>query len=146
VGGGEVSELFSDLMRTQYIVDEIGLKIPHSDFDRPKDYYNHCRERTYTGDEYADMCAFKDKSIMLYDRRWQSARAVIDLIAAEIDIDPENCGLFLYGLLQEKGEFVSPLVDKMRTWFDKSGDKVKLKRRIAELEAQLEALRAAIKS
>lgn len=140
-----MSELFDGITRTEYIIDECGFRIPHSDFDRPPDYYAKLRERTYTGDEYADMCRFKDRCTALYDKRWKSAKAVIDFVAAEVGIDPEKCDSFLYGLMESRGEFSSPLVDKMRTWFDKSGDKVKLKRRIAELESQLSALRAAIK-
>lgn len=140
-----MNELFSGVTRTEYIIDECGLKIPYSDFDRPDEYYIDLLNRTYTGEQYADMCKFKDKTIALYDRRWKSAKEVIDLIAREIDIDPETSGLYLYGVMQVKGEFSSPLVERMRNWFDKSGDKVKLKKRITELEAQLEALRAAIK-
>lgn len=140
-----MNELFKDITRTEYIVDEGGFKVPHSDFDRSPEYYAKMREKTYTGDEYADMCRFKDKSLALYDRRWKSAKAVIDLVAQAIGEDPETTGLFLYGALQIKGEFTSPLVEKMEHWFDKSGDKVKLKRRIAELEAQLTALQAAIR-
>jgi len=138
-------ELFENLTRTEYTVSKSGIKIPHSDFDRPANYYDAIRDKTYTGEKYIEMCRFKDSSIALYDRRWQSAKAVIDMIAREIDIEPETCGLCLYGLIQERGEFSSPLVDKMRTWFDKSGDKVKMKRRIAELEAELGALRSAIR-
>lgn len=139
-----MKELFADIMRTEYTIDECGIKVPYSDFDRPPEYYAELRKRTYTGDEYADMCMFKDRGTALYDKRWKSAKAVIDLIAKEIDIDPWNCGLYIYALVQTRGEFISPLVEKMRAWFDKSGDKVKLKRRITELEAQLFALRAAI--
>jgi len=120
-------------------------KIPFSDFDRPSDYYNNLRNKTYTGDDYAGMCMFKDKSIALYDKRWQSARAVIDLIAKEIDIDTEKSGLYLYTLTQNRGEFESPLVNKIREWFDKSGEKVKLKKRISELETQVNLLKNMLK-
>lgn len=140
-----MSELFENLTRTEYMVDPIGIKIPHSDFDRPDDYYDKLRNRTYTGDEYAQMCKFKDKSLVLYDRRWKSAKAVIDLIAAEVNIDPERCDKYLYALVQVKGEFKSPLVNELRSWFDKSGDKVKLKKQIKDSEAQINALRAALR-
>lgn len=142
----QMDNIFENLTRTEYVVTESGIKIPHSNFDRPKDYYDKLRDRTYSGDEYANMCAFKDKSTALFDKRWQSAKAVIDLVAAEINIDPENCGLYLYALDQTaKGEFESPLVEEMRKWFDKSGDKVKLKKQIKDLEAQVDALRAALR-
>jgi hypothetical protein len=140
-----MDDLFENITRTEYIISPSGIKIPHSDFDRPNDYYSKMCDRTYTGEEYAEMCAFKDRTIALFDKRWQSARAVIDLIAAELEIDPENCGLNLYALKQVNGEFESPLVNEMRGWFDKSGDKAKLKKRIKELEAQIEALKAVLR-
>ena len=140
-----MSELFENLTKTEYVITESGIKIPHSDFDRPADYYDKLRDKTYTGDEYVSMCAFKDKSTALYDKRWKSAKAVIDLIASEIDIDPEKCGLNLYALYQRCGEFESPLVNKIREWFDKSGEKVKLKKRISELETQVAVLRSALR-
>lgn len=140
-----MSELFENITRTEYVIDSIGIKIPYSDFDRPDDYYCNLRDKTYTGEEYANMCAFKDKTTALYDKRWKSAKAVIDMIATEINIDPEKCGLYLYALIQIKGEFESPLVTEMRNWFDKSGDKVKLKKQIKDLEAQVDALRAVLK-
>ena len=140
-----MSEIFENLTKTEYVITESGIKIPHSDFDRPINYYDKCLDKTYTGYEYARMCAFKDKSTALFDKRWQSSRAVIDLIAAEIDIDPEKCGLYLYALEQKSGELESPLVNKIREWFDKSGDKVKLKKRISDLEAQVNLLQAMLK-
>jgi 3-oxoacyl-ACP reductase-like protein len=139
-----VNELFEGLTKTQYVIQN-GIKIPYSDFDRPADYYDKLRDRTYSGDEYANMCAFKDKSTALFDKRWKSAKEVIDLIASEIDIDPEKCGLYLYALKQRDGEFESPLVNKMREWFGKSGEKVKLKKRISELETEVSVLRSALR-
>jgi len=141
----KIENIFENLTQTEYVITEGGIKIPYSDFDRPKDYYNNLRGRTFSGREFADMCKFKDSSIALYDKRWQSAKAVIDLIATEVGIDPEKCGLYLYALVQVKGEFESPLVKEIRKWFDKSGDKVKLKKQIKDLEAQVDALRAVLR-
>lgn len=140
-----MEELFENIMRTEYTISEGGFKIPHSDFDRPKGHYDILCNRNYTGDEYASMCRFKDKSTALFDKRWKSAKAVIDMVATEVGIDPEKCGLYLYSLTQVKGEFESPLITEMRKWFDKSGDKVKLKKRISELEAQVELLKSMLK-
>ena len=139
-----MDEIFDGVTRVEYTITASGIKVPHSNFDRPESYYDGVRAHTHTVDQYAGMCRFKDKTIALYDRRWQSAKAVIDLIAKELSIDPENCDICLYGLSQNGDEFRSPLVDKMLAWFDRSGDKVKMKKRIAELEGQLEALRLAI--
>jgi len=139
-----MDEIFDGVTRVEYTITAGGIKVPYSNFDRPESYYDGVRAHAHTADQYAGMCRFKDKTIALYDRRWQSAKAVIDLIAKELSIDSENCDICLYGLSQNGGEFSSPLVDKMLAWFDKSGDKVKMKKRIAELEVQLETLRAAI--
>lgn len=141
-----MSKLFENITRTEYTISDGGFKIPHSDFDRASDYYNKLRGKTYTGDEYANMCSFKDKSTALYDKRWKSAKAVIDLVALEIGIDPNKTDLYLYALVQRrKGEFESPLIECMRSWFDKSGDKVKLKKRISELEKQIDLLKSMLK-
>ena len=140
-----MDDLFDNIPRIEYTVSPGGIKIPHSDFDRPNDYYSKMCDRTYTGKEFAEMCIMKDRLIALYDKRWQSARAVIDLIAKELNIDPEKTDRYLYALVQVGDEFESPLVNEMRGWFDKSGDKAKLKKRIKELEAQVEALRAVLR-
>jgi hypothetical protein len=140
-----MEKLFEDITRAEYTIDECGLKIPHSDFDRPPEYYDKLRARVYSGDEYADLCRFKDRNTALYDKRWKSAKAVIDLVASEVGIDPEQTDLHIYGLLQIRGEFRSPLIDRIRDWFDKSGDKVKLKKKITELEQQVDLLKAMLK-
>lgn len=68
---------------------------------------------------------------------------MIDLVACELGIEPD---ITLYSLKQQSdGNFSSPLIDEMRKLFDKSGDKVKLKKRIRELEAQVDALRAVLR-
>ncbi len=139
-----MDNLFDNIARTEYTISDGGYKVPHSDFDRPADYYASIEMPTVGS--YREMLRFKDKNTALFDKRWKSAKEVIDMVAREIDIDPENCGLYLYSPMQRPGgEFESPLVEKMRRWFDKSGDKVKLKKRIAELEAQVSTLRELIK-
>ena len=140
-----MDDLFDNITKTEYVISPSGLKVPYSDFDRPNDCYDIYRNKTYTGDEFAEMCIMKDRLIALYDKRWQSARAVIDLIAKELNIDPEKTDRYLYALVQVNGEFESPLVNEMRGWFDKSGDKAKLKKRIKELETQIEALKAVLR-
>lgn len=140
-----MNEIFENLTKTEYVISPSGVKVPYSEFDREEYYYDRLRSKTYTGDEYVEMAKFKDKGLALYDKRWKSAKAVIDLIATEVGIDPEKCGLNLYILSQKNGEFESPLINKMHEWFDKSGDKVKLKKRISELEAQVEMLKNLLK-
>lgn len=131
-------DLFDDLMRTEYVVKN-GYKMPFSVFDRPDEFYKRFAAHSYTGEDYARMLKLKDRNAAICDKRWKSAKAVIDCVAREVNIDPETCGLYLYGVDCDNS---TPLVAEMRKWFDRSGDKVKLKKRIAELEAQVETLKA----
>ncbi len=138
-----MNDLFENVERIEYTISESGFKVPHSDWDRVESYYEKHASRDYSGEEYAEMCRFKDKSVARFDKRWKSAQAVIDLVAYELGIEPD---IALYGIIQQSnGDFSSPLIEAMRQWFDKSGDKVKLKKRIRELEAQVDALRAVLR-
>lgn len=138
-------EFFENITRTEYVVSEGGYKIPYSEFDRPNSYYEKF-DRSFTQEEYVQMCKFKDRNTALFDKRWKSAKEVIDLIAYEVGVDPEKTDFFIYAPKQDKdGNFYSPLVEKLKKFFDKSGDKVKMKKQIAQLEGQLEALRQAIR-
>ncbi len=139
-------DIFENIEKTEYTISESGIKVPYSDWDRPQEYYNKIEDRTYTTQEYINMCRLKDRNTALFDKRWKSAQAVIDLVAKEININPQTCGLMLYGVHQKpNGELYTPLAEEMRKWFDKSGDKVKLKKRITELEAQIEMLKNMLK-
>lgn len=113
---------------------------PVSEFSRPKEYYDKI-EMPSVGD-YRDMLRFKDKSTAMYDKRWQCAKAVIDAIARRIGIDPETSGLYLYCPDNIHGD--SEMLRKIDEWFDKSGDKVKLKKKISELASENTVLRSLI--
>lgn len=111
-----------------------------SDFDRPDSYYEK------EGVNWQDMARIKDKSTALYDKRWQAACEVIDIIALKVGIDPEKSGLYLYSVDWDSrtSEASSPLANKIDDWFDKGGDKVKLKKRIDELENENQVLRSLV--
>jgi hypothetical protein len=110
-----------------------------SDFDHPEDYYSALEMRQ---DEWRGLCKLKDKNLALLDRRWREAREVIDLIAKRIGIDPETSGSHLYGAID--GE--SLLASKLDGYFDRSGDKVKLKRAIDDLERENAVLRSLVRA
>ena len=138
-----MNDIFENVGRIEYTISKSGFKVPHSDWDRDESYYEEHAIHDYTGEDFVRMCRFKDRSVALFDKRWKSAQAVIDLVAYELGIEPD---ITLYGLIQQSnGDFSSPLIEAMRQWFDKSGDKVKLKKRIRELEAQVDALRAVLR-
>lgn len=117
-----------------------GIRGYSSDFDRPDSYYEA------EGVNWQDLAKLKDRSTALYDKRWQAACEVIDIIARKVGIDPQESGLYLYGVDWDSKTKAasSPLADKIDSWFDKSGDKVKLKKRIDELENENQVLRSLI--
>ena len=120
---------------------EDGIRGYHSEFTRPDSYYDGMKETELTS--FAQMARFKDRSIALFDRRWQAACEVIDIIATKIGIDINEYGRCIYGVYwdHKTGIATSPLGDRIDEWFSKSGDKVKLKKRISELEKENELLR-----
>jgi hypothetical protein len=107
-----------------------------SEFDRPDEYYEKI-EMPVVGD-YRAMLNFKDKSTALFDKRWQAAKDVIDLAAERLGINPDDH--YLYAPINGK----SILVEKIDDYFDRSGDKVKLKKRINELENENSVLRSLV--
>lgn len=107
-----------------------------SEYERPDEYYQKIEMPT-VGD-YREMLKFKDGSTALYDKRYQAAIAVIDLIADRLDL--QDKGHSLYAPLNGS----SPLVEKLDDYFDRSGDKVKLKKRIDELETENAVLRSLV--
>lgn len=119
---------------------ENGYRGYSSDFNRPDSYYET------EGVNWQDLAKLKDRGTALYDKRWQAACEVIDIIARKVGIDPEKSGLCLYGVNWDSKTKIasSHLADKIDEWFDRSGDKVKLKKRIGELENENQVLRSLI--
>ena len=109
-----------------------------SSYEKPVGYYNKLEDVEFL----QNLCKLKDRNTALYDKRWQSAKEVIDRIARRIEIDPDTSGYFLYAICADE----SPLVTKLDDYFDRSGDKVKLKRRIDELERENSVLRSLVVS
>ena len=73
----------------------------------------------------------------------QAACEVIDIIAKKVGLNADELGLVFYGVDWDHSTKTasSPLADKIDEYFSKSGDKVKLKKRIDELEKENELLR-----
>lgn len=93
----------------------------------------------YLGQSAATICRVKDRTITLFDKRYRAAREVIDVIAKRIGINPDDTGFWLYAPDLDGS---SPIVTKMDEYFSRSGDKVKLKKRINELEEENRILRS----
>lgn len=87
----------------------------------------------------AQLCSLKDRSNDLFFKRAEAARAVIDMIAKRIGIDPQDTSYWLYS---PDADGSSPVLAKIDDYFSRSGDKVKLKKRIDELERENSVLRS----
>lgn len=109
--------------------------------------YENCEERrdasyeNITHEGMVRILHLKNRTNSLFKRRCDAARDVIDMIAKRVGIDPESTYLFLYA---PDPEGSSPIIAKMDEYFGRGGDKVKLKKRIGELEAENAVLRSLI--
>jgi len=109
-----------------------------SDFEHENGHYDG---RNIPPEGYATICRMKDRTNALLDRRWQAAKDVIDLIAKRIGIDPQDTCHFLYAPDYDGS---SPLLRKIDEYLTRGGDKVKMKKRIDELENENQILRSLI--
>lgn len=99
------------------------------------------RYDTFSKETLADFCRMKDRSNDMFFRRYKAAQEVIDLIAEQVGIDPENTGFWLYA---PDIDGTSPIVKRMEDWLSRSGEKAKLKRKLQELEQENALLRSLI--
>ena len=83
----------------------------------------------------------KDRSNDIFFRRCKAAQEVIDIMAEQVGIDPENTGFWLYA---PDIDGTSPIVKRMEDWLSRSGEKAKLKRKLQELEQENALLRSLI--
>lgn len=109
----------------------------NSEFEKRPDYYN---DREISPEGWVQICRLKDKTNGVLDRRLQAARQVIDQIARRVGIDPDNTGYYLY---TPDGDG-SAILSKIDEYFSRGGDKVKLKKRLDELETENAILRSLV--
>lgn len=117
-----------ELMRTA--LDE-SKKISH--WDKDGEWY------ASDGVNWMDACKLKDRAIALYDVRWQAVKEVIDLIAEELGI--ANKGHYLYGPGIDDQH---PIIDEIRKYVSRAGNKAEMKKKIAELENENAVLRTLV--
>lgn len=99
------------------------------------------RYDTLPKDDLALLCRIKDKSNDLFFRRYEAARAVIDIISRQVGIDPDTSGLSLY---YPDLDGSSVIARRIEEWVSRSGDKAVLKKRVQELEQENLTLRSLI--
>lgn len=127
--------------KERYIIDEREIELIdryEGTISQSKDPH---RYDTFGKETLADFCRMKDRSNDMFFRRYQAARDVIDLIAKEVGIDPDNTGFWLYSPEADGG---SPILNRIKEWVSRSGEKAQLKKRVQELEQENAILRSLI--
>ena len=97
------------------------------------------RYDTLPKEDLAMLCRIKDKSNDLFVRRYEAARAVIDIISRQVGIDPDTTGGSLY---DPNLDGSSDIAQRIEEWVSRSGDKAVLKKRVQELEQENLILRS----
>lgn len=125
----------------RYIIDEREVEL----LDKYEGTMNQTKDPhrydTFEKESLADLCRMKDRSNDMYFRRYQAAQEVINLIAKEVGIDPENTSFWLYTPEPDGG---SPILNRIKEWVSRSGEKAQLKKRVQELEQENTILRSLI--
>lgn len=127
--------------KERYIIDEREIELLNRYEGTNSQSKDSHRYDTFRKDTLADFCRMKDRSNDMFFRRYQAARDVIDLIAKEVGIDPDNTGFWLYSPEADDG---SPILNQIKEWVSRSGEKAQLKKRVQELEQENAVLRKLI--
>lgn len=126
----------------RYIIDEREVELLdkyEGTISQRKDPY---RYDTFSKESLVAFCRMKDRSNDLFFKRYQAAREVIDIIAREVGIDPDSTGLLIYAPDTDGG---SPILNRIKEWVSRSGEKAQLKKRLQELEQENAVLRSLIR-
>lgn len=126
----------------RYIIDEREVELLdryEGTMSQTKDPY---RCDTFSKESLAAFCRIKDRSNDMYFRRYQAAREVIDIIAKEVGIDPEHTSFWLYA---PEPDGKSPILNRLKDWVSRSGEKAQLKKKVQELEQENALLRSLIR-
>lgn len=99
------------------------------------------RYNTFDKETLAAFCKMKDRSNDMFFKRYQAAQEVIDIIAKQVGINPDNTSYWLYA---PDCNGSSPILGRIEDWISRSGEKAQLKRRVQELEQENAILRTLI--
>lgn len=99
------------------------------------------RYDTFDKKTLAALCRLKDRSNDMFFKRYQAACEVIDIIAEQVGINPDNSGYWLYAPDYDDS---SPILRRIEEWISRGGEKAQLKRRVQELEQENAILRTLI--
>lgn len=125
----------------RYIIDEREVELLDKYEGTMSQGKDPCRYDTFSKESLTAFCRMKDRSNDLFFKRYQAAREVIDIIAREVGIDPDDTGLWIYAPDTDGG---SPILNRIKEWVSRSGEKAQLKKRLQELEQENAVLRSLI--
>lgn len=128
--------------RERYIINEQELELLEQYEGIMAQRKDRHRYDTFEKDTLVSLCLMKDRSNDIFFRRYQAAQEVIDLIAKQVGINPENTGSWLYA---PDIDGTTPITKRIEEWFSRSGEKAQLKRRLKELEQENALLRSIIR-
>ena len=81
------------------------------------------RYDTFDKKTLAALCRLKDRSNDMFFKRYQAACEVIDIIAEQVGINPDNSGYWLYAPDYDDS---SPILRRIEEWISRSGEKAQL--------------------
>ncbi len=99
------------------------------------------RYDTFEKETLVVFCKMKDRCNDMFFRRYQAAQEVIDIIAKQVGINPDDTSYWLYA---PDCDGSSPILRRIEEWISRSGEKAQLKRRVQELEQENAILRTLI--
>lgn len=99
------------------------------------------RYDTFKKETLVVFCKMKDRCNDMFFRRYQAAQEVIDIIAKQVGINPDDTSYWLYA---PDCDGSSPILRRIEEWISRSGEKAQLKRRVQELEQENAILRTLI--
>lgn len=131
-----------NMKHERYIIDEREVELLdkyEGTLSQTKDPH---RYDTFDKETLAALCRLKDRSNDMFFKRYQAATEVIDMIAEQVGINPDNSGYWLYAPDYDDS---SPILRRIEEWISRSGEKAQLKRRVQELEQENAILRTLIR-
>jgi hypothetical protein len=117
-----------------------------SEFDRPVEYYENINLRSEIDEvTVRAMLRLKDNMTARFWKQWMTAKKLIDGIIDFAGIETKGNRDDLDPIYWPYADGGSELLEKLQSWFDRSGDKVRLKKRISELEQENSILRSLVR-
>lgn len=98
----------------RYIINDEEIKLLDRYEGTMNQYEDPHRYDTFSAETLTAFCRMKDRSNDMYSRRYQAARDVIDLVAKQVNINPDNTSFWIYA---PDCDGSSPIIHKIEEYF-----------------------------